>query len=190
MEETMRKMYCAALALCALAACGEAPQSARDEYAQHEGLPVRDGEFNFNAHRFVRLFNDAARSCGVPYRIADAEPQRGALYDSFRQSFPGDVSMRADLAKDSGRVTRITVLASGEHGAPDRDTLFEIAEVIVLATDAGMTRKKAGAVVADMLEEARSMPDAERLPQRYFEQARYVLRNDDDIDYWWTATPN
>jgi hypothetical protein len=189
----MRKTICAALALC-LFACskGDLPHTPRndDALARQQQAPLREDEFDLTVDQFVQVFNTAAKSCGRPYRIAKAKLRRGALYDHFEQSFSGDVSLRASVSKDSGRIISITALASGEKGPPDRDTLLAVAEIIVLATEADMTQKKADAMIDDMLEESLSVPHVDRLPQRYFEHARYVLRNDNGIDYWWIASPN
>jgi hypothetical protein len=189
----MRKTICAGLALCLLAACGKAPQPAPHEaetHAQHEQAPVRDDEFNFTAHQFVDLFNDVARTRGVPYRISAVEIRHGALHDYFQHTFPGGVSLTGSISKESGRVTSITALASGANGNPDRETMLEVSEVIVLATAPDMSRKKAAAMIADMLDESRHSQETGRFPQRFFEHARYVLRSDNGIGYWWIATPN
>lgn len=189
----MKKMICAALALCLLACSkGELPRGSNhgDVQAQHEQAPVRDNEFDLTVKQFVQVFNAAAKSCDQPYRIAEAEPRRGALHNYFEQSFSGDVSMRANVEKDSGRISSITVLASGRKHAADRDTLFAIAEILVLATEPDMPQKKVRAMIADMLDESHSTPEVDRLPQRYFEHARFVLRDDKDGDYWWVVSPN
>lgn len=189
----MKKMMGAALALCVLAACGKAPQSAshNDEvHAQHEQSPLRDDEFNFSARQFAEVFNDVARSCGVPYRINTVEIRHGALHDYFQQAFSGSVSLTASISKESGRITSITALASGENGTPDRETMLDISEVIVLATTPDMPRKKAEAMIAEMLDESQHSGETGRFPQRFFEHARYVLRNDNGIGYWWIAMPD
>jgi hypothetical protein len=188
----MRKSICAALALCLLTACSKAPQAPRskDAQAHREQTPLRDDEFNITARQFVQLFNDAAKACGVPYRIHTVELRHGALHDYFQQAFSSSVSLTASISEDSGRITSITALASGKNGTPDRDTMLAISEVIVLATSPDMTRKKAAAMIADMLAELRSTQETGRFPQRFFEHARYVLRNESGIGYWWIATPN
>ena len=189
----MRKTICAALALCLLACSkGELPRGPGegDIQAHREQVPLRDDEFDLSVKQFVEVFNAAAKSCQQPYRIAEAELRRGALHDYFEQSFSGDVSMRANVSKDSGRISSITVLASGRKHTANRDTLLAIAEILVLATEPDMPLKKARAMIDDMLNESLSTPEVDRLPQRYFEHARYVLRNDNDGDYWWVVSPN
>ncbi|HWT72361.1 MAG TPA: hypothetical protein VN361_09255 [Oxalicibacterium sp.] len=189
----MRKTICAALALCLLACSrGELPRGPNhtDAQARHEEAPLRDNEFDMTVGQFVQAFNAAARSWSHPYRIAEAELRRGALHNYFEQSFSGDVSLRANVEKDSGRISSITVLASGRKHEADRDALLAIAEILVLATEPDMPKKKAQSMITDMLNESHSTPEVDRLPQRYFEHARYVLRDDNDGDYWWVVSPN
>lgn len=189
----MRKEICILLALCLLGCTkGELPRSSHsDEFrAQHEQTPVRDDEFDLTVEQLVQTFNATAKSCGQPYRMTNVELRRGALHDYFQQAFSDNVSLTAGVSKETGRITSITALASGKKGTPDRDTMFAIAEIIVLATNPDMTQKKAAAMIADMMEESRSTPESGRFPQRFFSHVRYVLRNDNGIGYWWIASPN
>ncbi|HTH43809.1 MAG TPA: hypothetical protein VL528_01895 [Oxalicibacterium sp.] len=189
----MRKTVCAVLALC-LFACSRAdlPRAPRYEDAQalHQQIPVGDDEFDLTVEQFTHAFNAVAKACHQPYRIGTVELLHNALGDDyFRQSFSNDVSLTVTVSRDTGRITSIRTLASGKNGTPDRDTMFAIAEVIVLITTPRMTQEKAARMIADMLDESLNTGATRRPPQRYFEHARYLLRYDDGSDYRWIASP-
>lgn len=184
----MKKIICAMLALCVIA-CGRSDDNRSAATPAQQGSAVSEAEFNLNAEQFADAFNDAAKLFGQPFRIDKADIRYGAIHDYFEQQFSDGMSLTVGVSKETGRVTSVTALVAEEGGTVDKNDVAAISEVVAVAVNADLTRKKAAAMVADMLKEAADNKSGNLFPQRFINHVRYVLRSSSGIGYWWIASP-
>jgi hypothetical protein len=185
----MRQIACAIFAL-SLFACSNGDALKSTEASAPQNTAVGERVFDMNEHQFAAAFNDAARSFRQPFRI-DTDRlaiKTSAIDDYFQQQFLDDSSITVAFSKDSGRISSITILIAEKNGDVDMHTLATLAKIVMHTTSPELSREKIARIVADMIHE-RTRENAPIVPQRYFDQARYTLRSNDDTGFWWIANP-
>lgn len=143
--------------------------------------------FNMDQRQFAKAFNTTAKSFQQPFRIEHIDTKIGTIDDYFQQHFSDDTSLTVAFSKESGRISSITGLVVQKNGYVDMVALKAIAKVVMGAASPGLPEEKIANIVNDMVYEIDDQNNT-AVPPRYFDEARYTLRNS-DTGFWLIANP-
>lgn len=185
----MKRIICALLALCVVA-CEKNEGFKWAEPAVLQGSVVAGAQFDLTPDQFADAFNVAAKSLDRPFRVNKGEIMYDANHDYFEQQLSDSASLTVSLSRVTGRITGVTVLIAEKNGTVDMYAVKMLAQIIMMATDPELSKKKSADVVTDMLKESADNKNPHIFPQRFFNHVRYALRNRSGIGYWLVATPS
>lgn len=146
-----------------------------------------DNVFNMDQHLFAATFNTTAKAFKQTFRIEQIDIKIGVIDDYFQQQLAEDTTLIVAFSKGSGRISSITGLVVQKNGYVDTHALKAIAKVVIGAASPGLAHEKIVRIVNDMVYEIGEQNNV-AMPPRYFDEARYVLRNN-DRGFWVIANP-
>lgn len=155
--------------------------------AASQNTTSTDNVFNMDQRQFAAAFNTTADTFQQPFRIEQIDIKTGAIDDYFQQQLSDDISLTVAFSKESGRISSITGLVVQKNGYVDMVAVKAIAKVMMGAASPELPQEKIVKIVNDMVYEIGEQNNAAMSP-RYFDEARYVLRNN-DTGVWLIANP-
>lgn len=170
----------------ALAGCSNGNVKALASATTQNPTPT-DNVFNMDQRQFAATFNTTAKAFQQAFQIKQIDIKTGAIDDYFQQQLSDDTTLTVAFSKGSGRISSITGLVVQKNGYVDTHALKAIAKVVIGAASPGLAHEKIVRIVNDMVYEIGEQNNV-AMPPRYFDEARYVLRNN-DRGFWVIANP-
>lgn len=181
-----RSIYLMCVFALALSGCGNGEVKTLASAAPQNPAPAAN-VFNMDQRQFAAVFNATANTFQQPFRIGQIDMKTGVIDDYFQQQLSDDTSLTVTFSKESGRISSITGRVVQKNGYVDMVAVKAIAEVVIGATSLGLPQEKIVKIVNDMAHEIGEQGNAAMSP-RYFDEARYVLRNN-ETSVWLIANP-